>query len=148
MANRSWDTASIMSVGVPTDHSEWRRRSPSGRLAGTAGDMSKVRVPEHAAEETEDLRSRTDARRELQAREESLLRHAARLVELPPSVLAKLDLPEGVIEAVAECRAIRAASARNRALRLVRTALRELDLEALERSLARVHRPPRPPRGS
>ena len=45
----------------------------------------------------------------------------------------RLNLPETVLDRVADARHVRSAPARNRALRLVRGALRDLDEEALQR---------------
>lgn len=74
-----------------------------------------------------DLSSRSDARRENRELEEKLSRLAKQLVELRPALLEKLGLPEPVLDVVNDAQAMRDARARNRQLRLVRTALRESD---------------------
>jgi ribosomal 50S subunit-associated protein YjgA (DUF615 family) len=86
-----------------------------------------------AADVDEDLTSRTDRRKERLAEEEALMRLAELLVGLPEQALARLDLPEGVHDPVADARLVRSGAARNRALRLVRTALRDLEQTELRR---------------
>lgn len=85
------------------------------------------------------LRSRTDARKERLAREELLMRLADALVSSGTAVLAKLDLPETLMDAVRNTQSIRPGPARNRALRLVRSSLRNEDFEAIRQKLAAVH---------
>jgi ribosome-associated protein len=82
--------------------------------------------PEPEADE-EDLTSRTDTRRAAREIEEALARLAKALVELRPAWLEAIGLPETVVDAVNDTRAIRSAPARNRQLRQVRTALRNED---------------------
>jgi ribosomal 50S subunit-associated protein YjgA (DUF615 family) len=100
----------------------------------------------HPPDDTEeDLTSRTDRRKARIAAEEALLRLGELLVRLSEQAAARLDLPEDVLAPIADARLARSAAARNRALRLVRTALRNLDAETLQRIRAAV---PEPPRGS
>ena len=80
--------------------------------------------PETESDELDDLRSRGDERRARQEVETALARLSKDLVELSPGKLLRLQLPEPVAEAVASARAITSFGARNRALRLVRGALR------------------------
>ena len=87
--------------------------------------------PEADAEE--DLTSRTDKRKERLAEEEGLLVLAETLVALSEQAQARLDLPEDVLAPVADARRVKSAAARNRALRLVRAALRNLDQAELGR---------------
>src|SRR5687768_189249 len=75
----------------------------------------------------EDLTSRTDRRKERLAREEQLLRLSELLVGLSEQASARLELPEDVLAPIADARRVRSAAAQNRALRLVRSALRNLD---------------------
>ncbi|HWA73252.1 MAG TPA: ribosome biogenesis factor YjgA [Polyangiaceae bacterium] len=77
-----------------------------------------------SAEPEEDLRSRGDERRARQEVETALAHLARDLVELSDGKLARLQLPEPVLDAVQDARAIKSFAARNRALRLVRTVLR------------------------
>ena len=85
------------------------------------------------ADADEDLTSRTDRRKVRLAEEQALLDLAEALVGLSEQVLARFDLPEDVIAPIADARLVRSAAARNRALRLVRAALRDLDEAALRR---------------
>ena len=86
-----------------------------------------------AEEPEEDLTSRTDRRKERLAEEEALLRLAETLVGMSEQAAARLNLPENVLDPIADARLVRSATARNRVLRLVRAGLRELDQEALRR---------------
>ncbi len=85
-------------------------------------------------EETEEyLRSRSDARTERKRAEDELMTLAADLVELNDRSLGRLDLPELVLRTVQDARAIKAMAARNRAMRLVRAALRDSDLALIRK---------------
>jgi ribosomal 50S subunit-associated protein YjgA (DUF615 family) len=91
-------------------------------------------------DETEaQLRSRSDARRERIHAEESLMMVGEALVSASASLLSKLDLPGGLREAIVSAQRVREGAARNRALRLVRGALRDVDVEALRESLQTTH---------
>ena len=81
--------------------------------------------PEPAIEDEEDLTSRSDARRANREVEQALARLASDLVELPSGWLQKLELPEATLDTVMDARAIQSPPARNRQLRLVRSALRD-----------------------
>lgn len=85
------------------------------------------------------LRSRTDARKERIAREDLLMKLSDSLVSSGAAVLGKLGLPESLMDAIRNAQSIRPGPARNRALRLVRTALRDEDFEAIRRKLGAVH---------
>ena len=89
----------------------------------------------------ENLRSRSDARRERKASEEALMRLAKALVELPQRTLDRLALPEGILDVVVRARLVRDPAPRNRALRLVRIALRDGDAAQIARALEEVHEP-------
>ncbi len=65
------------------------------------------------------------------------------LVELSDRLLARLDLPAGVLDAVMEARRVRDPSPKNRALRVVRIALRAADAKEIQERLRDVHAPPR-----
>jgi ribosome-associated protein len=101
--------------------------------------------PGTETDEALDLRSRTDARHEQKQTEEALMRLARRLVELPPRTLARLELPEDVLDVTERARLVRDPGPKNRALRLVRMALRDADVGAIERQLEEVHEAPRGP---
>jgi ribosomal 50S subunit-associated protein YjgA (DUF615 family) len=100
-----------------------------------AGDVQSSPDEEDPAS----LRSRTDARKERIAREDSLMELSGALVSSGVAVLGKLDLSESLMDAVRNAQAIRRGPARNRALRLVRSALRNEDFEAIRRKLGGVH---------
>jgi ribosomal 50S subunit-associated protein YjgA (DUF615 family) len=85
------------------------------------------------------LRSRTDARKERIAREDMLMKLSDALVSSGAAVLGKLDLPESLMDAIQNTQSIRPGPARNRALRLVRSALRSEDFEAIRQKLSAVH---------
>ena len=85
------------------------------------------------------LRSRTDARKERITREDLLMKLSDALVSCGPAVLAKLDLPESLMDAIQNTQPIRPGPARNRALRLVRAALRNEDFEGIRDRLGAVH---------
>jgi ribosomal 50S subunit-associated protein YjgA (DUF615 family) len=97
------------------------------------------------AQPEEDLTSRTDRRKQRIAEEEALLRLSELLVGLSVQAAARLDLPEDIQDPVTEARLARSPAARNRALRLVRSALRNLDPDALQRIRKAA---PEPKRGS
>jgi ribosomal 50S subunit-associated protein YjgA (DUF615 family) len=86
-----------------------------------------------AADLDEDLTSRTDRRKERLAEEQVLLTLAETLVDLSEQALSRLGLPEDVLDPVADARLVRSAAAKNRALRLVRAALRNLEESELRR---------------
>ena len=94
-----------------------------------------LREQAKADQDDRDLRSRTDARRERKQAEAALADLARRLVELTERRLAGLELPEPLLDAVREARAIRSARARDRAIRVVRRELREGDAESVEEQL-------------
>ncbi len=79
----------------------------------------------------DDLRSRTEERRARKTREDALARLARELVELADKKLEQLELPEDTLDAVRETRAIKSHIARNRQLRVVRSALRDADWPAV-----------------
>ena len=66
------------------------------------------------------------------------------LVELGDRLLARLDLPEEVLDKVVSARAIRELAPRSRALRLVRIALRAVDVDSIQNKLRDIHEAPRP----
>jgi ribosomal 50S subunit-associated protein YjgA (DUF615 family) len=108
--------------------------------------MPRRLIPTDPAQEPEeDLTSRTDRRKQRIAEEEALLRLGELLVSLSEQAVARVDLPEDVLTAVTDARLARSAAARNRAVRLVRSALRNLDDDALKRIRRAV---PEPKRGS
>ena len=89
------------------------------------------------------LHSRTDARRARKHAEAAGAKLALALVEVTDRQLAKLRLPQAVLDAVLQARAIGSPVARNRALRLVRRELRAEDTVAIQARVARLHQPER-----
>lgn len=80
----------------------------------------------HPVEQLEgDRPSRTADRRARRTREDLLAELAKRLVEQSPRRLDQLDLPESVLDSIRDAQAISSPAARNRQLRVVRSALRE-----------------------
>ena len=71
--------------------------------------------------------SRSDARRAERVKEDALARLASDLCELSAKKLGQLGLPEELVDAVTDGRAIPASGAKNRQLRQVRVLLREYD---------------------
>ena len=91
--------------------------------------VNELPVPDAASDvaDSESLRSRTDARRAERELEDTLARLSKALVELSPRNLEKLALPEPVLDSVLDTQTIASHAARNRQLRVVRSALRESD---------------------
>lgn len=89
--------------------------------------MPKRPPPEPASDDdqVDDHRSRSDTRAAEREIEDALARLSRELVELSERSLERLELPELVLDAVRDTRAIRSAPARNRQLRLVRSELRK-----------------------
>jgi len=79
------------------------------------------------SDEDESLSSRSDARRANRELEDALARLAKDLVGQRDRFLAKLELPEAVLDGVMAARAIQSPKARERQLRLVRSSLRDSD---------------------
>ena len=91
----------------------------------------------------EELRSRGDLRREQKREEEQLMQLATALIELGDRMLAKMSLPEDVLDLVVGARAVKEPAPKHRALRLVRVALRGTDAAAIQRKLRDLHEQPR-----
>src|ERR1044071_4583510 len=83
-----------------------------------------------ANEDDRDLESRTDRRRQQDARETMLKTLATRLVGLKPAALARLALDDELRAAIGTAQAIQSAPARNRQVNVVRQHLRSLGPEA------------------
>jgi ribosome-associated protein len=94
-----------------------------------------------AAEEEEDLTSRTDLRNERKRSEEAWAEFAKTLVTMSERHLLRMQLSEDVLRVVQETRRITSPAARGRALRLVRQALRDLDLGLLRERLEDLSNP-------
>lgn len=90
-------------------------------------------------DDAEDLRSRTDARKERLATEEALMKLSETLVSLGDAPLGKLALSEELMHVIRGAQAVRAGAARNRAVRLVRATLRGEDFAAIRQRLGAVH---------
>lgn len=101
--------------------------------------MARKRFIDTAAPEPDEIPSRTDAKKQRVRHEEELMALAQALVALKDKSLEKLSLSESVLEAVWKARAITAAAARYRALRVVRAVLRDVDLVTLRRALDNLH---------
>jgi ribosomal 50S subunit-associated protein YjgA (DUF615 family) len=101
--------------------------------------VPKSTDPPNQDHEEDDLRSRTDARMERLAREDLLMRLSDALVSSSPAALAKLGLPESLFDAIRDTQSVRVGSARNRAIRLVRAALRSEDFDAIREKLTAVN---------
>lgn len=89
--------------------------------------MAKWSEPETANTEEAELSSRTDARRANRELENALARLAKDLVGLRSRFVSKLELPEPVLDSVTDAQALESPKARERQLRLVRSALRDTD---------------------
>lgn len=83
-----------------------------------------------------ELTSRTDRRREQNARETELKALAVQLVGLKPQKLAPLGLDEQMLNAILSAQAIKSPNARNRQVSVVRQHLRELGGAAVEALVA------------
>jgi len=88
-----------------------------------------------ADDEPDDLVSRSDLKRANRVLEETLERLSNDLCKLSEKRLALLELSETVHEAVLRTQSIESPRARNRQLRLVRSALRETDWSAIQARL-------------
>ncbi len=95
-------------------------------------------------EQDDDTTSRSDLKRSSKVREEALARLARELVALGDKRLEQLGLPESVLEAIHEARAISSPRARERQLRFLRGTLRDLPWPAYRARLddLRQHGPP------
>lgn len=91
--------------------------------------------------EDEDLRSRTDARLERRSEEERMARLAKTLVGLSPKQQRRLDLDDGLAEALDEAARMPNGRALARQLRIVRRHLRDGDVDAVERDVDRLLNP-------
>jgi ribosomal 50S subunit-associated protein YjgA (DUF615 family) len=79
--------------------------------------------------------SRSDAKRAERVKEDALARLAADLCQLSAKKLEQLQLPEELVDAVGDARAISSAPARNRQLRQIRALLRDQDWVGLRTRL-------------
>ncbi|HET9953913.1 MAG TPA: ribosome biogenesis factor YjgA [Polyangiaceae bacterium] len=104
---------------------------------------SRIFTLDPPPEPDSDLPSRADKKREVREREERLMSLARQIVELSPRLTTKLELPDLLLEAVDHARRIPSAPAQYRALRKVRTLLRDDDVPELERRLADLLDPSR-----
>lgn len=91
--------------------------------------------PVEAEEEPEDLVSRSDLKRANRVLEETLERLSIDLTRLNDKRLVALELPEVLHDAVARAQTIESPRARNRQIRLVRSALRETDWSSIQARL-------------
>jgi len=91
--------------------------------------------------EEEDLTSRTDARTERRRSEAAWAEFAKTLVTMSERHLLRMQLGEELLRVVQDTRRITSPGAKNRALRLVRSALRGLDLQQLRERLEDLSHP-------
>ncbi len=94
-----------------------------------------------AAEQEEDLTSRTDLRNERKRSEEAWADFAKTLVDMSERHLLRMQLTADVLQVIQETRRINSPGARARALRLVRQALRSQDLGLLRERLEDLSNP-------
>ena len=94
-----------------------------------------------AAEEEENLTSRTDVRNERKRSEEAWAEFAKTLTTISERLLLRMELPELVLRVVQDARRITSPTAKARALRLVRQEMRSLDLRALRERLEDLSQP-------
>jgi len=87
-----------------------------------------------------DLESRSDRRRQQDARETRLKALAVRLVGMKPPAIARLGLDDELSQAIATAQVIRSAPARNRQVNVVRQHLRSLG-PGLDALLERIEAP-------
>ena len=92
-------------------------------------------------EDDEDLSSRTDARTERRRSEAAWAEFAKTLVTISERLLLRMELGEGLLRVVQDTRRITSPGAKNRALRLVRSELRGLDLQQLRERLEDLSHP-------
>ena len=92
-------------------------------------------------EDDEDLTSRTDARTERRRSEEAWAEFAKTLITISERQLLRMELGEELLRIVQDTRRITSPGAKNRALRLVRTQLRGLDLQQLRERLEDLSHP-------
>ncbi len=91
--------------------------------------------------EEEDLTSRTDARGARKRSEAAWADFAKTLLTISDRHLARLELAEDLLQVVRDARKIESPIAKNRALRLIRKEMRDLDLEALRLRLEDLSHP-------
>jgi ribosome-associated protein len=87
------------------------------------------------------LISRTEERREKQRIEAEWFALAQKLTLLKPSLIERLGLTQLQLEIIDEIRGIESAPARHRAIKQLRGALRDMDLEAFARRLTALTDP-------
>jgi ribosome-associated protein len=95
-------------------------------------------------ETDEDLTSRTDARGARKRSEAAWAEFAKTLITISERQLLRLELPEEVLRVVQDARRVQSPGAKNRALRLVRKEMRDLDLLELRQRLEDLSHPSAP----
>jgi ribosome-associated protein len=100
-------------------------------------------LAERAMAEADDrnLVSRSEERREKQRLETERFELATKLTDLKKAHLARLELPEPILEIIEEVHVIQSAPARTRAIKRLRAELRALDLDQLGRRLTALAEP-------
>ena len=94
-----------------------------------------------AAEEDEDLTSRTDLRNERKRSEAAWAEFAKTLTTISERLLLRMELSEPVLRVVQDTRRITSPTAKARGMRLVRQELRGLDLTLLRERLEDLSHP-------
>ena len=97
--------------------------------------------PESAEVEEEDFSSRTDARGARKRSEAAWAEFAKTLTTISERHLDRLELSEDLLRIIRDTRRIESPIAKNRALRLIRKEMRDLDLEELRQRLEDLSHP-------
>lgn len=92
----------------------------------------------HLDADDRDLRSRTDAKEERVAVEDTLSELGEALVACKPQWLEKLSLSDRLIDAISDARLIKSPIAKNRQLRIVRRELRDSDWQRVQTLLGEL----------
>ncbi|HEY4103831.1 MAG TPA: ribosome biogenesis factor YjgA [Polyangiaceae bacterium] len=97
--------------------------------------------PSPEQEESEDLSSRTDARGARKRSEAAWADFVKTLTTISERQLLRLELGEELLQVVLDARKVTSPNAKNRALRLVRKEMRDLDLDELRQRLEDLSHP-------
>lgn len=105
--------------------------------------MRKPNEPEVAETEPEeeDLTSRTDARGARKRSEAAWAEFAKTLTTISERLLGRLELSEELLQVIQDARRVESPNAKNRALRLIRKEMRDLDLDELRQRLEDLSHP-------
>lgn len=105
--------------------------------------MRKPNEPEveQTDPEDEDFTSRTDARGARKRSEAAWAEFAKTLITISERHLARLELNEDLLQVIQDARRVESPIAKNRALRLIRKEMRDLDLDELRQRLEDLSHP-------